>query len=1261
MTTPDKSNPEDQPTVAVTPDFIPAQVDSETLSFHQREADGWDKDIQPVATQLNVDFECDLPVLDFPTKWIATKALDQAGLLANRYRLGPEIGCGGMGVIYAGWDTQLNREVALKVLQKSLESRPNFINRFLNEAKITSRLQHAGIVAIHELGQMPDSRPFFVMKRVHGETLHQTLSRRDDPTEEFERLLFIFSKVCESVAYAHTNGVIHRDLKPANIMVGEFGSVNVMDWGLAKVLGEPDSLESIVELNTPDIETFDDELTPNLTSSFVKTAIGTVFGTPAYFAPEQARGEINRVDKRADVFTLGGILCEILTGYPPYSENKLSDIYAKAIAADLSNAYNRLDACRAPSDLIKLVKECLSARPEDRPASAVEVAGSVMDYLQSEQRRAERDLVRFFDLSVDLFGIASTEGIFERVNKKFTQVLGYSPEELTSSPFLDFVHPDDKDQTVAQMVKMAEGEPTIQFLNRYRHKRGHYLWFEWNARAILEEQAIYAVARDVTDRVELTEAHRRAEESRLHLSEVVNSADLAIISTNLQGIILSWNPCAEVLFGFSPEEVIGRSLDLLNPAGQESESSELLTRMTNGEQPSYREVYRRRKNGRLIPVSVTISPVRDPEGKVIGISNIARDITDRKRQEAMLISAQQSSRQLAAIVESSNDAIISKDLEGRIRSWNQGAQNLYGYSAEEMIGQFMHRMVPPDHLPEETMILEQIGNGQRIVHFDTVRVHKNGHSIDVSMSVSPIHDIQGRIIGASSTARDITAQKQIERELLLSQSRRAAILDSSLDSIITIDHEGRILDFNQAAERTFGYLQNDVLGKPISEVIIPHHLREAHKRGIKHFLATGEGPVLGKRIETVAIRADGTEFPIELAVTLIKSQGTPTFTASLRDITESRRAADQTAVRFEISKILSESHSLEAAVPHILQTICKKLGWVLGQIFLVAPDKQVLNLLHSWNEPGQTMDEFVKLTEATKFIPGRGLPGRVWTSRKPLWISDISLEKNAPRIPAALRHGIRSATAFPIIVEDEVSGVIEFFSTSVRAEDPDLLVLMTTLGNQIGQFIARKCAEEDLLKSKENTEIANRALQERVRLLALGADIGMVLCQKTSLQGMLQACTDAIVSHLEGSFARIWTLSNSGHELNLRASSGIYTHLDGGHSKIPLGQFKIGRIAQECQPHLTNQAIGDPQIVDQDWAMRQGIVAFAGYPLVVEGQIMGVVAMFSKKTISDAMFTALGSAAHIIGTGIRQKNTEDPFRAESLAASRALGENKNPG
>ena len=276
------------------------------------------------------------------------------------------------------------------------------LQRFVEEAQISGQLQHPGIAPIYELGQFKDKRPFFAMKLVKGETLSKLLSDREDAAEARGKFIGIFEQICQTMGYAHSRRVIHRDLKPANIMVGAFGEVQVMDWGLAKVLqtgGVADEKRSkMLQQGTSIIRTLrsgDGDVgsgLPDFGSSSVgstgsQTQMGSVMGTPAYMPPEQALGEIDNMDERADVFGLGAILCEILTGKPPYVADTGMKVYRMASRGKLDDAVSRLDACGADADLIALTKECLELEPVDRPRDAGVLADRMTGYLESVQQK----------------------------------------------------------------------------------------------------------------------------------------------------------------------------------------------------------------------------------------------------------------------------------------------------------------------------------------------------------------------------------------------------------------------------------------------------------------------------------------------------------------------------------------------------------------------------------------------------------------------------------------------------------------------------------------------------------------------------------------------------------------------------------------------------------------------------------------------------------------------------------------------------------
>ena len=282
--------------------------------------------------------------------------------MAGRFVLTGEIARGGMGVIYRGHDPDLGRDLAIKVLKPERVEDADIVAMFFNEARICGRLQHPGVVAIHELGTMADGSPFIAMKLVEGQTFERLLAERGRSAHELQRVLRIFEVVCQTLAYAHASGVVHRDLKPSNIMVGSFGEVQVMDWGLA-------CLMAVGESDPPPLDA-ENHL---------------VMGTPAYMAPEQARRGATQ-NARVDVFALGAILCEILTGAPPFAEGDGATI-ERVSGGETQPALDRLVGQGLDADLVDLACRCLAVDPARRPGDAGLIARALGDHQSNVQER----------------------------------------------------------------------------------------------------------------------------------------------------------------------------------------------------------------------------------------------------------------------------------------------------------------------------------------------------------------------------------------------------------------------------------------------------------------------------------------------------------------------------------------------------------------------------------------------------------------------------------------------------------------------------------------------------------------------------------------------------------------------------------------------------------------------------------------------------------------------------------------------------------
>jgi PAS domain S-box-containing protein len=436
--------------------------------------------------------------------------------------------------------------------------------------------------------------------------------------------------------------------------------------------------------------------------------------------------------------------------------------------------------------------------------------------------------------------------------------------------------------------------------------------------------------------------------------------------------------------------------------------------------------------------------------------------------------------ELHTSLNSIGDAVVATDEMGTVTFLNPVAEQLTGWTLIEARGLSLAEVMPIFNvrtgLPAEDLVARVMR--ERVIiglANHTVLRRRDGKEFAIEDSAAPMFKTDGTIRGMILVFHDVTEKYARERLLRASEDRAGAIVETSLDGVLLMDTSGIITGWNAAAERIFGWSREEVLDKELAAYIIPERLRESHRKGLAHLLATGKGPVLGRRLELPALRCDGTEFPVELSINPLPGSGPKMFVGFIRDISQ-RRAAE---------------------------------------------------------------------------------------------------------------------------------------------------------------------AE----------------LAERSSLATLRAEVGALLSSTDAIETVLHGCCDLLVRHLDAAFARVWTLDDSGTVLVLDASAGLYTHLDGAHARVPVGQFKIGRIAKSRRAHLSNDVANDPNISDPEWAAQEGMVAFAGYPLIAEGELLGVVALFARHVLSQNVLGDLAPIADAIAASLARRHVQialiaEKERAESSARAK---------
>jgi len=508
---------------------------------------------------------------------------------------------------------------------------------------------------------------------------------------------------------------------------------------------------------------------------------------------------------------------------------------------------------------------------------------------------ARADLVEAIKQAADGVVITDTGGTIQYVNPAFTAMTGYTNQEAVGqNPRIlkSGRQPAAFYEDLWRAIRSGEiwhGELTN------RRKDGTFYDEQMRIAPVRESSgeivSYIAIKHDVTER-------RAAEEARRFLAATVESSEDAIFALAPTGAILTWNRGAESLFGYSAGEAIGRPVSMLTPPERQQLLAQLIERVLGGNAVSQYEGICFRQDGRRFPVSVTACPIRNSAGDVSAVSAILRDISQRREGE-------QARALLASIVESSEDAIDAVTLDGTIVSWNRGSEILFGYSGREIVGKNVATLAPPGRADEVRQRLEAVRTGRAISPFDTVLQRKDGREIDVSLSVSPIRNPAGEVVGASGIARDIGMRLRAERKLREGEELFGRVFENAPVGMCVCELDGRYLQVNAAFCRMLGYSDPELIGKAWPELTHVDDLESALRRQEQLLTGTAEY-VEGERRY---LHRGGNVVWGRDRISLVRDRGgRPLYSvAHVEDITESRRTQEALRQSEERFRIMADS------------------------------------------------------------------------------------------------------------------------------------------------------------------------------------------------------------------------------------------------------------------------------------------------------------------------------------------------------------------
>jgi len=800
-----------------------------------------------------------------------------------------------------------------------------------------------------------------------------------------------------------------------------------------------------------------------------------------------------------------------------------------------------------------------------------------------------------------------SDGLVLDVNRTFEEISGYLPSEVIGKTSLDlglWANETDRQLVIEELFARGEVQGReFQFLMKSGLERTGLYYAE--IIVIDNERLILSSLSDITDR-------KKAEEQIRLLASIVEAANDAIIGKTLEGIILSWNPGAEKLYGYSSLEAIGKSISMIAPPEKLDEVGELLERVTRGERVESYETVRVAKDGRHLNISLTISPITDGTGKIAGASAIGRDITERVRAKGAL---EESEGRFRSIFENVSIGLYRTTPEGRILLANPALISMLGYETfEDLAGRDLEKA---GFEPQYTRagFRQEVESKEGVKGLEAAWKKKDGTTIFVRESARAFRNDYGKVLYYEGTVEDITERRRAEQALEESESIFRGFLEQSEDALMLTDNHGLLIQWSNGAEKLTGFSREESLGHPIWDVQFrsaPDEFKssenyETIKTALQATLRTGKGRLLGNLIEAAIQKPDGTRLITQTLAFPVQTDKGVLLGTILRDITERKKAEEALARQAEELRLRNEEldrlyrasgsllsstvFDVHTLVKVIVEVVLREFGQANCSVFLVQEESNELKLMAM---AGLAADQ---MTKKTLTLDGPGLIAQAIRSGQTINTPDVSAS------PIFLRswEATHSELTIPLKVADHVIGAIDIESEKLNAFSADDVRVMSL-------FAERAALELEHARLFAQTE---RRMQNLLSLRMIDLAISSSFDLKLTLDILL----GQLVKRLGVHAADVLVLTPATQAFQFIAGQGFRTQAL-QHTHLHLGDGYAGQAARKRHTITIQNLETNLNGLERSRELAaEGFVTYSGTPLIAKGEVKGVLEIFHREPL----------------------------------------------